>query len=148
MSRAVLSLLKWLVIPISLAAVGYYFVGPKIGQVAPLADSEKTSQAMAPTHAETDTPTDSTSYPAPDVTVTKGPQAVERPRRKHKRPTPSDKDATAQPDSKTPPDQGGSGGAATTGGDAGGSGGTDGGGSTGGDTGGTNGLIPTRTVSA
>ncbi|MFI5384548.1 MAG: hypothetical protein ACHQ50_00340 [Fimbriimonadales bacterium] len=147
MARAVWMIVKWLVIPASLAAVGYYVIGPKIGKInsSPPDTTAEPAPVPAVTH-QADSGTTATSYPAPDVSVTRGATAEgsHKPRR-HRRPKP--KTEEPKPDEVAPPDQGGSGGAATgggtTGGDTGGGGTTSGGGgtATGGGTGGTDGEL-------
>jgi hypothetical protein len=123
-------LLKWLIIPAALAAAGYFFIGPRVGKYVK-ADSgtQAPVEAAQPTSSST---SEQTSFPAPDVEVKVGTAAssTHRPKRKKRRRTTKPKPSASAAATTIPADPGGSGGAATTGGD-----GTTGG-TTGGDTGG------------
>ncbi len=127
-------IVKWLIIPAALAAVGYYVVGPRIGNIKPSPPSEQQTPPPpqnAPVHEST-TASNQTSYPSPDVTVTRGnansvtPSTSHRRhrRRTSERPKP-EAPTNTPPDVSNKTDEGGSGGAATGGGE----------GTTGGDTG-------------
>lgn len=125
-------ILKWLLIPAALAAAGYYIIGPRIGALAPSKagiDTGAPAPQTPPAH-DSATTGNQTSYPAPDVTVTRGSgQVAPAPPRRHRRRSTKPKpDAATTPDQPAQSDQGGSGGAATT---TGGGDGT----TTGGDTG-------------
>lgn len=43
--RIPLLLLKWIVVPVGLAALGYFVIGPQYGRVAPVAVQETVTQA-------------------------------------------------------------------------------------------------------
>lgn len=125
-------ILKWLLIPAALAAAGYYIIGPRIGALAPPkpgVDTGTPPPQTPPTHESSATGSQ-TSYPAPDVTVTRGSGQVTPPKRhRRRRPAKPAPDTAAPAERPAQTDQGGSGGAATT------TGGGDTGTTTGGDTG-------------
>lgn len=134
MARSVAMLIvKWLLIPAALTAVGYYIVGPRIG--ASLKNSAAAEPTKSSSATETTTAANTVSYPAPDVEVKVNSTAPKKRPKRHKprgskRRPQVRKPAAETPSTPPPVDQGGSGGAATTGGDGGSSGGD--GGSTGG----------------
>ncbi len=116
-----LVVLKWLIVPAILAAIGYFLIAPRIGsklKIPGLQHEQPTAQP-GPTQTHTGTTAMSTQYPSPDVEVQVGslagrPNHSVRPHRKRK-PKPV-VDATAPvTDPVAPP--------TTTGGDTGGTGG-------------------------
>jgi|GEM_PF-5909874 len=143
MARAGWLILKWLVIPVALASAGYYFVGPRINQYVPGANTEKptgTSTEPAASVATTAPQEHQTSYPPPDVSVTSSASRDgATPVRHHRHhPVEKPKTETTPTDQAPPPDRGSIGG--TDGGDAGGGGGNSGGGGDAGGTGDGNGT--------
>ena len=122
MTRAGWFILKWLIIPAGLTAVGYYVVGPRLGNlpipssIYPGADT----QATKPAEPETK----QSNFPSPEVNVKVGAlqkgdaEARARRRQRRKRSRPKPPATAAAPVNVVPPvDEGGSGGAATTGGE-------------------------------
>ncbi|AIE85024.1 hypothetical protein [Fimbriimonas ginsengisoli] len=137
---------KWLIVPVLVAALGYFVIAPAIRHQPPPATAAPTS---IPNAAETS----GHAIANPEVTIERGPavatrgpevsisQTPYRPhhhkRKKKPDPKPAEPPKTevpAPPATEPPVDGGGSGGAATTGGD--GTTGTDAGATTGGATGG------------
>ena len=126
-ARAGLLILKWLIIPAGLAAVGYYVIGPRLGNLPiPNMSSAPSSEPQHEEGAVSDKGKQAV-YPSPDVNVKVGAVAhgdaeARAQRRRHKKATtPKAKPAEHTPGEATPPpDQGGSGGAATGGGTTGG----------------------------
>ena len=122
---AISYVVKWLIIPGAIGALGYYLVGPRIGTAPPikikgLTDTGSTKPPQT-TVENTDAPDH--HYPQPDVQVQtvnghgRRVEVVHKPRHK----TPRKKKPVDTP-TTTPVDQGGSGGAAappTTGGTTG-----------------------------
>lgn len=104
-----LAILKWLLVPVALVAVGYYLVAPQVqGRIGPKAKPQKAQEPKQETK----------KFPAPEVDVEVGAFAAEkkpeRPRRRRKRRTTPR--IQQPPPEQIPIDAGGSGGAATTGG--------------------------------
>lgn len=109
MSRVVWGLVKWVIIPAALVALGYFYIGPKLGSsiaptIAPVVKPEGVPAKTGKT------------YPKPEIDVSvegmqKGDtQPRKRRRRRHRSTTSSTSNATAAP--STPTDEGGSSGAA------------------------------------
>lgn len=127
MARSVAMLIvKWLLIPAALTAIGYYVVGPRIGDTLKTAPSSN-EPAKSGSAVEATAASNTVAYPAPDVEVkvnASTPRKKPRHRKGKRRSTTKTAETKpAQETTTTPPpdDQGGSGGAATTGGDGGGS---------------------------
>jgi hypothetical protein len=113
---------KWVLAPIALILIGYYLIGPRIGKTAvkpPKSQADTSTVAPTPSGTETDTrPT------APDVNVTVQ-RADDTPRRRrHRVAKPDQKPEVAEApkplhtadQGTTPPDEGGSAGSTTAGG--------------------------------
>jgi hypothetical protein len=119
MTRAGWLILKWLILPAALAAIGYYIIGPRLGNL-PVPGMIQ-APAIGTSH---DDATDAdkgkqTNFPSPDVDVKVGSVAHgehPKPTRHHRRHA-AQKPAETPPTQTAPPggqDQGG--GATTTGG--------------------------------
>jgi len=125
---------KWVIAPVVLALLGYFFVGPNLGKVAGAAPKSPQSTANEPPNADPPAPSGTTAIgtekPGPDVTVdvhkvdssatAVAEDAPRPPRRKHHKtgPKPADQaDAPKPPSASTPPtkDEGGSAGSTTAG---------------------------------
>lgn len=62
-------LVKWILLPAAIGAAGYYFVGPRIGGVAPRTADASDSVPATATESSSPAPAEVHDYPAPDVTV-------------------------------------------------------------------------------
>lgn len=79
MARAGMLLIKWLLFPAALAAVGYFFVGPRIGKLSgPVASSTPIQDS-----AQQATDKKQTAFPQPEVDVSV--DAVKKPKEKPKK---------------------------------------------------------------
>lgn len=113
MSRVAWGIVKWLLIPAALVALGYFYIGPKLG-------SKDMPVNLAP--IEKPSPADSTAkkFPEPEIDVSvdslhASSTTTKKPRKRRRRRRPA-VESTVQSAPDTPVDSGGSGGAATAGG--------------------------------
>lgn len=110
------TVLKWVLIPIGLTALGYFVLGARMGRV--LSEPKSVKPAKSTEDTKTSPPPSQTSYPAPDVDVKVGdmpqanPEETKPRRRRRHRPTPPAATPVKAPPPAAPPvDEGGSGGA-------------------------------------
>jgi hypothetical protein len=113
MKTALLRFVKWVLIPFAVAAVGFFFLGPRLGYV-PDPRKKPTVAVKSPTEADPNQVENTEpTFPEPDVKVIATPakasvgvttDAVEvpKPKRKKRKPTPT---PSAEPEPKRPAPQ-------------------------------------------
>jgi hypothetical protein len=118
---------KWVLAPLALILIGYFLVGPKIGRSTgnDSKDQQSSNGSQSPDPSSPTQPSaNQPAAPDVDVTVQKSdgpaPEQVKprhRPRKVDQKPDVAQKPLT-KPDQATPPDEGGSAGSTTAGGQA------------------------------
>ncbi len=112
---------KWVVAPLLLLLLGYFVIGPRIGQVDPKADSAHESADGGPVNADPPAPPKAANAAGPDVDVkveaTTHASAPRRRRKKPSTPVQNGEDTMPKPLHSSNPssDEGGSAGSTTAG---------------------------------